>query len=50
MQTHGRQFADAFMYEYRAAILKVVQARLCGRTENALGIDIARLRSAYRDV
>lgn len=48
-QTHGSQFADAFVKEHNAAILQIVRTRLCGRTEHALGIDITLLRAAYHN-
>lgn len=44
-RTHGNEFADAFLHEHRASVIKAAQTRVCGHSEVAV-VDAARtLRS-----
>jgi len=46
-QVHGDAFAESFMSEYRDAVLRVAQARVCGRTEAAIRAETIWLASYF---
>lgn len=49
-QTHGIDFASAFVREHQVAILNAINTHLCGRAASVAASETLRLSSAYVDV